>query len=195
MSNVYEECPVLENDRFLLRFVTQEDATDLLKVYSDKNALPFFNSDNCHGDNFYYPTKEKMDKAIDFWLYSYNQKFFVRWTIIDKKTEEAIGTIELFHRTAEDDFNHVGVLRLDVRSDYEKAETINELLSIIILPSYDLFECTEIISKVPVYAIERMDAFSKYGFEKSETLLEGTMDHYLYKDYWKIIKGKQWKNF
>ena len=23
---------------------------DLLKVYSDKNALPFFNSDNCDGD-------------------------------------------------------------------------------------------------------------------------------------------------
>ena len=58
MNNVYEECPILENDRFLLRFVTKEDATDLLKVYSDKNALPFFNSDNCHGDNFYYSTKE-----------------------------------------------------------------------------------------------------------------------------------------
>ena len=29
-----------------------------VNVYGDKNALPFFNSDNCHGDNFYYPDEE-----------------------------------------------------------------------------------------------------------------------------------------
>lgn len=189
MEDVYTKCPTFENDKYLLRYVTKDDSKDLLEVYSDKNALPYFNSDNCHGDNFYYPTKERMDEAIDFWLYSYNEKFFVRWAIIDKNTEEAVGTVELFHRIAEDDFNHVGVLRLDVRSDYEKSKVINELLSIIIPPAFDLFDCTEIISKVPIYAIERMDAFSKFGFEKSDSLLEGTMDNYLYKDYWKIIKG------
>ena len=46
MKPIYEEIPVLENDDYLLRFVTADDANDLLKVYSDKNALPFFNSDN-----------------------------------------------------------------------------------------------------------------------------------------------------
>ena len=49
----------------MLRPACKEDSVQLLKIYSDKNALPFFNSDNCHGDNFYYPTKEKMDSAID----------------------------------------------------------------------------------------------------------------------------------
>ena len=68
MANVYEECPVLENERWRLHLIEKSDAEDLLNVYSDKNALPFFNSDNCDGDNFYYPTKEQMDKAIDFWL-------------------------------------------------------------------------------------------------------------------------------
>ena len=91
----------------------------------NKNALPYFNSDNCHGDNFYYPTLEKMEAAIDFWNDSYERKWFVRWAIIDKKFSKSIGSIELFHRIAEDDFNHVGVLRLDLRSDYENAVTIN----------------------------------------------------------------------
>ena len=50
MKSVYEEVPVFENERYLLRFVANDDANDLLEVYSDKNALPFFNSDNCHGD-------------------------------------------------------------------------------------------------------------------------------------------------
>ena len=51
--NISETCPVLESEKFLLRLVENEDCDDLLKVYSDKNALPFFNSDNCDGDNFW----------------------------------------------------------------------------------------------------------------------------------------------
>ena len=37
-----------------MRMVCQEDRMDLLKVYSDKRAVPFFNNDNCGGDGFYY---------------------------------------------------------------------------------------------------------------------------------------------
>ena len=51
--NIYENCPVLENEKFIIRLFKNEDCDDLLEVYSDKNALPFFNSDNCDGDNFY----------------------------------------------------------------------------------------------------------------------------------------------
>ena len=56
--NIYEVCPVLESEKFIVRLFDCSDCDDLLKVYSDKNALPFFNSDNCDGDNFYYATKE-----------------------------------------------------------------------------------------------------------------------------------------
>jgi len=55
--NIYKNCPVLENEDFTIRLFQKKDCDDLLKVYSDKNALPFFNSDNCDGDNFYYSTK------------------------------------------------------------------------------------------------------------------------------------------
>ena len=105
--NPYEKCPEFENENFLLRMVSTDDTDNLLKVYSDKKAVPFFNSDNCHGDTFYYDTKEKMNKAIDFWFYSYEQKYFVRWAIVSKKTDEAVGTIELFNRKADDFFNRL----------------------------------------------------------------------------------------
>ena len=100
MSNIYENVPKFESEKFSLRFVDKADIDDLLEVYSDKNSLPFFNSDNCDGDNFYYPTKDKMEQAIDFWLKSYQTKWFVRWVIIDKISLKAIGTIELFNRTS-----------------------------------------------------------------------------------------------
>lgn len=34
------------NNNLLVRLIREDDADDLLQVYSDKNALPFFNGDN-----------------------------------------------------------------------------------------------------------------------------------------------------
>ena len=58
--------------------------------------------------------------------------------------------------------------------------------NLIVPPAFDLFECEEIITKVPVYAVERIEAMKRLGFEKSTKLLVGTMDGYAYKDYWTI---------
>lgn len=190
MKNVYESCPMFENDRFLLRFVKADDAEDLLEVYSDKNALPFFNSDNCDGDNFYYPDIAGMKNAIDFWLRSYETKWFVRWIVMDKSISKAIGTIEMFHREADDDFNNVGVMRLDVRSDYEKSEILQELFELFVPQAYELFDCNEIITKIPLYAVERINAAQSCGFTKSEKLLIGTNDHYAYNGYWVIDNSR-----
>lgn len=65
--NIYEDCPVIQNEKYLLRLVTDDDLSDLLKVYSDVNAVQFFNGDNCHGDDFHYTTVERMRQALDFW--------------------------------------------------------------------------------------------------------------------------------
>lgn len=194
MTDVYEKCPVFEDENYLLRFVEETDASDLLEVYSDKNALPFFNSDNCNGDNFYYPTEEKMLEAIKFWLFSYRERYFVRFTVIDKSVRKAVGTVELFRRDSNDKFDGDGVLRLDVKSDYEKENILFNILSIIIPPAFELFNCDEIITKVPDYAVERIKAVQKFGFAKSEYLMIGTHDGYAYKGYWTIQKNNQQEN-
>ena len=105
---------------------------------------------------------------------------------MDKASSIIIGSVELFHRSADDDFNGVGVLRIDLGSDYEKSSVIKNVLEAIVPPAYEMFECEEIISKIPIYAVERIEAFSDYGFRKSEKFLIGTIDHYAYKDYWTI---------
>ena len=171
MKNVYEECPTFESEKWLLRFVEKSDADDLLQVYSDKNAIPFFNSDNCDGDNFYYHTKELMNKAIDFWLYSYKEKWFVRWAIIEKSTGKVIGTIEMFKRLSADAFNESGILRLDVGSSYEKAEVLKEIMSLIIPHAFEMFDCNQVATKIPIYAVERAVAAQAFGFEKTGNLL------------------------
>ena len=134
MEEIYRSCPEFENNDYILRMVRQEDRLDLLKVYSDKEVVSFFNSDNCGGDDFYYTTENRMQQAIDYWLFEYNRQGFVRWTIISKETHEAIGTIELFHRDAADYFTDCGLLRLDIRSDYEMSDKIIKILSLMAPP-------------------------------------------------------------
>ncbi len=186
--NVYENLPVYEGENFILRGVTERDAEDLLKVYSDKKAVPFFNGDNCHGDDFHYTTIERMKEAVSFWLFSYGHGYFVRWAVVQKSSGSAVGTIELFHRDSERDyFDNCGLLRLDLRSDFERAEAIEEIISLIKNPAFDLFYCDKIATKVKPFADERKKAVIKSGFEYSEQPLVGE-DGTKYYDYYVLTK-------
>lgn len=183
--NIYEKCPEFESKKFLIRLFQKEDCNDLLKVYSDKNALPFFNSDNCDGDNFYYTTKEKMEEAISFWHMAYENGWFVRLSIVDKTVSSVIGTIELCLRVSEDEFNHMGILRVDVRSDYEQEDMLYDIFLLIMPKFEEMLGCKGVLTKAPIYAIERIKAIQKAGFTKSEHLLIGKTG-YAYDGYWTI---------
>lgn len=188
MSNPYEKCPVLENEQYLLRLVEASDAPDLLAVYSDEKAVPLFNSDNCHGDDFHYTTLQRMQDAVGFWLWAYQDRGFVRWVIVDKRTGKAIGTIELFNRMSDDYFNNCGLLRLDLRSDYEQAEAVSVILSLIAQPAFTLFDCKMLATKIPPFASERKAAAKKLGFTASEEKLIGKDDGIAYSDYYVLQK-------
>lgn len=181
--NIYETCPVLENETFKLRLAEKEDCDELLRVYSDKYALPFFNSDNCDGDNFYYETKERMAEAFEFWKLSYENGWFARLSIVDKSVSSVIGTIELCLRVSEDAFNNMGILRVDVRSDYERENMLYDIITLIIPHIPEMLGCDGILTKAPIYAVERIKAIRKAGFTKSEQLLTGKTG-YAYDGYW-----------
>ena len=182
---IYENCPEFESERFLVRLIQDKDCDDLFKVYSDKMALPFFNSDNCDGDNFYYKTKERMAEAIQFWKTAYQNGWFARLTIVDKTSSDAIGTIELCLRVSDDNFNNMGILRVDVRSDYEQEDELYEIFSLIIPELEGLLECRGTITKAPAYAVDRIHAIPKAGFLQSEDLLIGKTG-FAYDGYWTI---------
>lgn len=183
--NIYETCPTFESEKFIIRLFKDDDCDDLLKVYSDKNALPFFNSDNCDGDNFYYSTKERMAEAISFWHLSYENGWFVRLSIIDKVISSVIGTVELCLRVSEDEFNNMGILRVDVRSDYEKEDALCNIFLLITPAIENMLGCKGVLTKAPIYAVERIKAIQKVGFTKSEHMLIGKTG-YAYDGYWTI---------
>lgn len=173
-KDIYDEIPILGNSRYNLRAVNkQADADDLLNVYSDEKAVPLFNSDNCNGEDFYYVTMEQMKQAIDFWEFSYQNKYFVRWVIVDKKVEKVIGTMELFNRRSEDYFDNCGLLRLDLRSDYEVQDCIESILGIIVPRAKEMFGCDKIATKAIPVAKERIVALEHMDFCLSDESLVG----------------------
>ena len=185
--DIYEVCPTLSSPRFLLRQVALSDRDDLLRVYSDPAAVPIFNSDNCTG-NFYMTRPGDMENCITFWLREYAQRYYIRWSILDRATDTAIGTIELFHREATDYFNHVGLLRLDLRSDYETKDAITAILDTLLPESFSLFACESIATKIPPCAAVRREALTALGFSYSPEKLYGH-DGRAYGDYFVLTRN------
>jgi len=164
-KSVYEECLTYRKELITLRKTMKEDLEDLLKCYSDEKAVPLFNSDNCHGDNFHYTTIEKMRQAMDFWEQSYSNGDFVRWTVILNSTNEKIGTIEMFHRIVPDEFNHYGVLRIDLQSKYEIEPIIENILSVANEFFHKTFDVKAILTKAIPTANERICALNTMGYK------------------------------
>lgn len=185
---IYESCPVFVNELFRLEFVSEAHCNDLLMVYSDLDALLLFNSDNCGDDKFYYNSIERMREAIKYWHWEYSRKGFVRFSVIDIRTSAAIGTIEVFERHSEDYFNDTVLLRLDLRSDYEKTEIIKSILDLIINNIFDYFSCSSISTKAVEIAGERINALIQSGFSLSDEFLYGH-DGTPYSDYYVYYRG------
>ena len=156
----------IEGENYLVRKLEVRYTSDLLSVYSDEKSVPLFNSDNCNGDDFHYTSLERMQHAVEFWLWSYTNKYFVRFSIIDKRIQKVIRTIELFHRDSKDYFNRCGLLRLDLKSDY------------------DLFDCDMVATKIPTFAGERKAAAVQNGFFATDKALVGGDDGKVYTNYY-----------
>lgn len=164
MYKIYEKCPVFKNERVTLRLTGGEDTFELLNCYSDEKAVPLFNSDNCHGDTFYYTTPEQMKQSIDFWKFSYETRQFVRMTIILNNTCEIIGTVEMFNRGVAPYYGVHGVLRLDVMSRYEKKGILTAVLQLVNEHFYKEFGVEWIVTKAIDSAIVRRDVLFSLGY-------------------------------
>jgi hypothetical protein len=184
IKDVYETCPIYRSMLITLRQTNMEDANDLLKCYCDEKAVPFFNSDNCDGDNFYYTAIERMRQGIEFWEFSYRNKYFVRRTVILNDTNEKIGTTEMFHRIANDEFNHYGVLRIDLQSDYERKSIIADTLEISNEHFYKAFDVEGILSKAIPSANQRITSLLQNGYKPLNKKLM------IYDNYYVRVKDK-----
>ena len=169
--NVYQSCPFFVTPQFTLRLVRRSDAPGLLKVYSDKQAQHYFNSDNCTSD-FRYSTLEEMQQCVDFWLASYARQEFVRWVILDNR-QRPIGTIEMFRASDGADGKGEGILRIDLMSRFEFTDVFQQLLYTILPAMHELFQCERILTKALPHMMQRRMALVLHGFVPGKKPLIG----------------------
>ncbi|WFR54882.1 GNAT family protein [Anaerocolumna sp. AGMB13025] len=178
--NPFEHCPSFRTENYIFRQTSLEDACDLFECYSDKEAVRFFNSDNCHTD-FYFQTLKDMKAYMQIWEQEYQDKVYVRFSILAKDSNKAIGTIEFcpWNKKTEG-YGKLAVLRIDLASSYEKEGVITEVLKAVEDNLYDLFQVEQVFTKAVPEATARMQALLNCGYQK---VAEGTIvpfgDYYI----------------
>ncbi|TGY91791.1 N-acetyltransferase [Petralouisia muris] len=146
-ANVFEECPVYRSEHFLLRQMRMEDAKGLFQCYSNPEAAKYFNGDCC-GDDFYYTDFSRFVKCMEFWESRYQEKDFVRFTIVYGSAGRIAGMAEIcpsYKYSA--DGACMGILRLDLLPEYETREDIQELMELILKHVYEDFQVRSVIMK------------------------------------------------
>lgn len=178
-NNIYQNRPLFSNSLLTLRLTSDEDAEELLNCYSDEAAVPLFNSDNCHGDDFHYTTLDRMKQAIIFWKESYDAGWFVRLTVILNDTGEKIGTVEMFNRDTPSVYGSHGILRIDLMSRYEREDIISAILELADRYFYDAFGVDCILTKAIPGATNRIAALGTNGYTNAKDFEVGP--HYYVK--------------
>ena len=162
--DVFTVCPEYETDHFKIRKLEAGDVEGLFPCYSDPEAARYFNGDCC-GDNFYYTDKEKLRECVEYWLSRYEARDFVRWSVLDKETGLLIGTLEVCPSLKYAvDGRKMGILRIDLKSEYERWLVLKELMDVLICHIYEDFEVASIIMKIQKDAGERQKLIKEYQF-------------------------------
>ena len=180
MMNVFSVCPEYETAHFKIRKLKVEDADELFLCYSDPEAARFFNGDCC-GDDFYYTDKDRFQECVEYWLSRYEAQDFVRWSIQDKEKKSLIGTVELCPSLKYAvDGKMMGILRIDLKSEYEKQAVLEELVDILMVHIYEDFQVASVIMKIQKEAEERQKLIKKYQFiSAKEECNIGLSDYYV----------------
>lgn len=169
--NPYLNCPTFETKQFIIRLICEEDYKSLFDCYNDKSAVEFTNDDNCDFD-FYVDSKEEMKNLVLYWLDFYNKRGFIRFSIVDKLTEKAVGTIEGFN-------GETGVLRIDICAKYEKTNYLTELFEFSTANFHTLFGNEYLVTKAIPKATARRLSLQQSGWEYIG-------QYKTYQDYYKI---------
>jgi len=175
MENIYKTCPSFESQSFIIRLVNRDDASDLLSCYSDLKAQVLFNDDNCPVDFNIY-TIDKMKQYIDIWLDAYNQEDYIRFAIVDKLHDKAVGTIEMFGMVGKYKTD-TGILRVDIASNYENLSILKEIIDVCVFNFYIMFGVKTIATKAIDTAASRIKVLKETGFVKKD--FDGRQHYYL----------------
>jgi len=164
--NPYDKCPTYETEHLHLRQVRLKDAADLLECYKNPTLGVQGSAANCYvGPGGYgSQTKREMRAFIRMWLKAYRNREFVRWSVLDRQSGRAVGTVEMFGFPDMFPDCGGGVLRVDLVASYETDVCLAELLQLAVDRFYTLFDAERIVTKGLPGDTVRLKAIIAAGF-------------------------------
>ncbi|HML47343.1 MAG TPA: GNAT family N-acetyltransferase [Clostridia bacterium] len=181
-NNPYVQCPTFETEHFIVRLIEEKDADDLLICYGDPEVRRILNTDNCPPVDY----RSEMSLLIREWIGKWIGKdyaggYFIRFSIIDKQTDRAVGTMEVYDGKYGRSDRTTGILRIDIAAIYEKDKYLTELFRAANDIFFDIFHAEKIVYQAFPELSERISALSKSGFRPAK--IKGR------KHYWVHEKG------
>ncbi|MFD2882241.1 hypothetical protein ACFTAO_50675 [Paenibacillus rhizoplanae] len=94
------------------------------------------------------------------------EKYYVRFSIVNKSTAKSIGTIEFLQGMNLKKHGNIGILRLDLGSEFEISNVITELLQMIEdYFFYDYFGANSIVTKAIPFGEQRRLSLKQLGYQ------------------------------
>ena len=112
-------------------------------------------------------TMDEMSGCIAAWIQAYEKEEYIRFAIVDRSMGKAVGTIEMFGRVGVYQ-SPLGVLRLDICTEYERMAFLEELLTLCVKEFFPLFGVDQILHKAIPAATDRIQVLKRLGFQPCE---------------------------
>ncbi len=124
---IFEEFPFIEMEKYNLRKVKLSDYKDIYKIYSCEETLKFEGMNTLKNE-------EQSKEYINSILKGYENKYFIRWGISSKKSDEIIGLVALHHI---DYINFNAQIGYILNNDYWNKKIMSDVLRTVIKFLFD----------------------------------------------------------
>lgn len=158
----------IETDRLILRKFIYKDNADMRKNWAADEKVQSLYCEPV------YDTKEKVEKLLEKYIFSYERNDYYRWAIILKDNQECIGQIAYYMI---DDNNNFGEVEYCIGSEFQCKGLATEATKAIIDYGFRTIK----LHKVQI-SHKSINMPSKRVIEKSGFHYDGCLRDYFYED-------------
>lgn len=155
--------PIIETERLILREVTTEDASDMLKYLSDQDVVKPMGLEP-------FQTEEDVWGEINWYKSIYKEGSGIRWGITLKASDMVIGSCGFLNMHTK---HHRAEIGYELSPDYWGNGIASEALEAVVTYGYHHFELERIEALIEPTNLLSQKLVEKKGFKR-----EGLLRHY-----------------
>ncbi|RDY27274.1 N-acetyltransferase [Romboutsia weinsteinii] len=118
MNSLFNEFKEIDLDKYMLRKIRFEDVKDIFDMYGDKEVMKY-------DPKNIIASIDKADENISMVHKGFENKWFIRWGLVNKNTGEVIGTVALHHFEFDKEKAQIGY---NLKKSYWKQGIMSEVM-------------------------------------------------------------------